>query len=96
MVVSVLNRKLDGFVVFVEQLKLWEKYTTVENCITLIIFKRHSMTMLPTLKIHLWISTSKNGKSAIIVKLNILAISTSAQTLEKAQNSTAMHQFKEF
>lgn len=78
MVVFVLNRKLDAFVVFVEQLKLWKKYTTVKNYITLKIFRRHLMTMLPTLKIHLWIPTSKNGKSAINFKLNILAISSSA------------------
>ena len=31
MVVFVLNRKLDAFVVFVEQLKLWKKSTTVTS-----------------------------------------------------------------
>jgi hypothetical protein len=84
MVAFVLNRKFDAFVVFVQQLKLWGKYTTEEKYITLKNFRRGLMTVLPTLKIHLWTPISKNGKSAIILKLNVLAISRSAQTLEKA------------
>jgi hypothetical protein len=84
MVAFVLNKKLDALVVFLEQLKLWGKYTTVEKYITLKKYRRRWMTVLPTLKIHLLIPTSKNGKSALILKLNVLAVSRSAQNLEKA------------